>query len=164
MLLPIMLLGDELPEIRKDYILAVKNEKAADRLYQSLKDKDLSAPIILAYFGSAQAIRARHAFNPYNKIAFLKSGLTTLEKAVSKSPDNLEIRYLRFSLEHYIPAFLGFSKHLEEDKRMIINLTKQKKFGLMDKALLLNLRNFMKETKRCSKQEIATLDQAIENG
>ncbi|MEJ6980628.1 hypothetical protein WG906_09225 [Pedobacter sp. P351] len=156
--------ASDLPQIRKDYYSAVNDEKAADRFYQSLKSQNSSEPIVMAYFGSAQAIRARHAFNPYNKISYLKSGLKTLEAAVSKSPDNLEIRFLRFSLEHYIPAFLGYSKHLEADKRKIIELAKQKKFGAMDKPLLLNLVGFMKETKRCSPLEIATLEQVIAHG
>jgi hypothetical protein len=118
----------------------------------------------MAYLGSAQAIRARHSFNPYNKVTYLKSGLKTLETAVRSSPQDLEIRFLRFSLEHYIPSFLGYSKHLETDRAKIVELAKQRKFGAMDKALLINLLNFMKETKRCSKQEIATLDHAINNG
>ncbi len=156
--------ANDLPQIRKDYYAAINNEKAAEKLYLNLKSRNSSEPIILAYLGSAQAIRARHAFNPYNKVTYLKIGLKTLETAVKSSTQNLEIRFLRFSLEHYIPSFLGFSKHLETDRAKIIELVKQKKFGAMDKPLLLNLLSFMKETKRCSKQEIATLDQAINNG
>ena len=156
--------ANDLPQIRKDYYRAVNNEKAAETFYSGLKARKSTEPIILAYFGSAQAIRARHAINPYNKLTYLKSGLKTLETAVSSSPQDLEIRFLRFSLEHYIPSFLGFSKHLETDREKIVELAKQRKFGAMDKPLLVNLLTFMKETKRCSKQEIAILDQAINNG
>jgi hypothetical protein len=156
--------ANDLPDIRKDYYNAINNEKAAEKLYLNLKARNSSEPIILAYLGSAQAIRARHSFNPYNKVTYLKSGLKTLETAVKSSPQDLEIRFLRFSLEHYIPSFLGYSKHLETDRAKIIELAKQRKFGAMDKPLLVNLFNFMKETGRCSKQEIATLDHAINNG
>lgn len=161
---PAIMYANDLPQIRKDFYSAVNNQKAAESLYKRLKAKNSSDPTVMAYLGSVQAVRARHAFNPYNKLAYLKSGTKILESAISKSPENLEIRFLRFSLEHYIPSFLGFSKHLEIDKRKIIELTKQKKFGAMDRPLLLNLLSFMKETKRCSPQEIATLEQAIANG
>ena len=162
--IPTLLIADDLPQIRKEYYAAVNNEKAAEKFYQSIKKADLSKPVILAYYGSAEAIRAKHAFNPYKKIVYLKSGLKTLQSAVGKSPDNLEIRFLRFSLEHYLPSFLGYSKHLETDRKKIVELCKQKKFGSMDKPLLKNLLAFMKESKRCSPAEIATLEQAISNG
>ncbi len=161
---PIITYANDLPQIRKDFYLAVNNQKAAESLYERLKAKNSADPTVMAYLGSVQAVRARHAFNPYNKIAYLKSGTKILEAAISKSPETLEIRFLRFSLEHYIPSFLGFSKHLETDKRKIIVLAKQKQFGAMDRPLLLNLLSFMKETKRCSPQEIAILEQAIANG
>ncbi len=156
--------ADNLTQIRKDYYNAVNNEKVAEKFYLDLRARNSSEPIILAYLGSAQAIRAKHAFNPYHKITYLKSGLNTLETAVKASPQNLEIRFLRFSLEQNVPSFLGYSKHLDTDRVKIVELVKHKKFGDMNKPLLVNLLSFMKETKRCSKQEIATLDQAINNG
>lgn len=163
-LIPSVLFADELPQLRKDYYASINNEKAAEKFYNSLKNKNPTDPLTMAYYGSAQAIRAKHAFNPYNKIAHLKSGLKTLEAAVKKDPDNLEIRFLRFSLEHYIPAFLGYSKHLETDKKKIISLVKLKQYNSKDKDLLNNLFKFMKETKRCSAAEIAILDEALANG
>ena len=163
-LFPITMYANELPQIRKDFYLAIKNGAASEKFYNRLKEKKSSDPTIMAYFGTSQAIRAKHAFNPYNKITYLKSGIKTLETAISKSPENLEIRFLRFSLEHYIPSFLGFSKHLETDRKKIVELAMQKKFGSMDMPLLLNLVNFMKETKRCSPAEIVILEQVVANG
>jgi len=163
-LFPMTIYANELPQIRKDFYLAIKNGTASEKFYNRLKAKKSSDPTIMAYFGTSQAIRAKHAFNPYNKITYLKSGIKTLEKAVGKSPENLEIRFLRFSLEHYIPSFLGFSKHLETDRKKIVELARQKKFGSMDMPLLLNLVNFMKETKRCSPAEIVILEQVVANG
>ena len=162
--LPLPLFADDLPQIRKDYYAAVNSLAEAEKLYKSLKDRNSAEPVIMAYFGSTQALRAKHTFNPYKKITYLKSGLKVLNAAVDRSSQNLEIRFLRFTLEHYIPSFLGFSEHLDTDRKKIIELCKGKKFGSMDKSLLLNLLSFMKETKRCSPQEIAILSQAINNG
>lgn len=163
-LIPFSLSANDLPQIRKEYYAAVNDGKAADRFYTKLKSRASSEPIMIAYLGIAQAVKARHAINPYNKLTYLKSGMKTLNSAVAKSPDDLEIRFLRFTLEHHIPSFLGYSQHLDDDRKSIVKLSKQKKFGEMDKALLQNLLGFMKETKRCSPQEIAILDQAINNG
>ena len=162
--MPVLLSAADLPQIRKEYYAALNDGKAAEKFYDKLRKNNSQEPIMMAYLGIAQAVRARHAINPYNKLSFLKAGMKSLNAAALKSPDDLEIRFLRFTLEHHIPSFLGYSEHLEADKKKILELSKKRRFGAMDKALLMNLLGFMKETKRCSSQEIANLDQAINNG
>ena len=161
---PGLLSANDLPQIREEYYAAVVDGKAAERFYNKLKKINSSDPILVAYFGVSQTIKARHAINPYHKLSYLKSGMKRLNSAVAKSPDNLEIRFLRFTLEHHIPSFLGYSQHLEADRKKIVELSRHKKFGAMDKPLLLNLLKFMKETERCKPQEIAILDESINNG
>jgi hypothetical protein len=46
--------------------------------------------------------------------------MKTLSKAIAADPANPEIRFLRFSIQYYVPAFLGFSKNLDEDKKVIV--------------------------------------------
>lgn len=154
-------LNTDLPQIRKDYYAAVNSEKAADKFHQRLKNMGSDKPVIQAYYGSSQAIRARHAINPYNKMKFLSDGLKTLQLAVNNDPENLEIRFLRFSLQHYVPSFLGMSKELTMDKAKIVSLFKQKMFGTLDETMLKGIVSFMKESKRCSVSEIAVLDRSI---
>jgi len=158
---PLVGFGYDLNEIRLEFYDAVRNEKAADKFYKKLKGENLNDPMLLAYFGSAEAVRAKHSWNPYNKVAYLKSGLKNLNNAVSAKPDNLEIRFLRFSLEHYIPSFLSMSDHLDTDKTHIVKLIEKRQLGLVDASLLKNIINFMKDTKRCNASEIAILDKAI---
>lgn len=161
---PGLVTANDLPQIRKEYYAAVNDGKAAEKFYNKLKKINSSEPLMMAYFGISQAVKARHAINPYNKLSYLRNGMKVLNSAVAKSQDDLEIRFLRFSIEHYIPSFLGYSQHLEADRKKIIELSKQRKFGAMDKALLVNLLKFMKETERCKPQEIAILDESINNG
>ena len=151
----------DLPQIRKEYYAAVNSEKASDKFYQRLKQLNSDKPLLKAYLGSAQAIRARHAINPYNKIKYLNEGLKTLQIAVKNDPENLEIRFLRFSLQHYVPAFLGKSKELTMDKTKIVSLFSQRKFGSLDEPMLRSIVSFMKESKRCSVSDISVLDRSI---
>src|SRR6476661_3554940 len=92
--------GYDIQKIRKDYIASIKNESTAVKLYEQLQAIKNPDPLILAYLGSAQAIRAKHAWSPINKLNYLKEGCKTLDKAVNKNPNQLEIRFLRFSLQH----------------------------------------------------------------
>lgn len=157
--IPLFSFGNEIIQIRREFYAAVTSEQVADNLFEKLKDADLRDPLILAYYGSTDALRAKHAWNPYTKVAYLKSGLKNLNKAVSASQDNLEIRFLRFSLEHYVPAFLGFSKHLNEDRKKIVALVADKRLGKVDETLLANIVSFMKQSGRCTDAELAVLSQ-----
>jgi len=161
---PSVLFAYDLKQMRLEFDQAVNDADAADAFYKKLKAEDKSDPIVLAYFGSAEAVRAKHAWSPYHKISYLKSGLKNLGNAIDKSPSNLEIRFLRFSLEHYIPSFLGYSKHLDIDRKRIIDLIQKKQTDSIDKPLLNNIIAFMKESNRCTAAEIAILDKAIKNG
>jgi len=153
----------EINKIRNDYVEAVKNEKTAAKLYSELKNIKNPNPLILAYLGASDAIRAKHAWNPVNKLGYLKKGCKTLDHAVDLSPNQLEIRFLRFSLEHYLPDFLGYSKHLEEDRKKLIALVGQKETVAkqIDKSILKNIVKFLIETKRCTPKEIVVLNKLI---
>ena len=162
--LPQALFAYDIRKIRLEYNAAVNDEKKADEFYSKLEKMRPLDPLLLAYFGSAEAVKAKHALNPYSKLAYLKSGSKTLNLSVSKSPDNLEIRFLRFTLEHYVPKFLGYSKHLPEDKKKIIDLIAKRQFGEVDSSLLKNIISFMKESRRCTKAELEVLNKALPNG
>ncbi len=155
----------DIEKIRLDYIAAVKNSKKTEIFYKELKEIAKPDAIILAYLGSAEALRAKHAFNPINKLAYLKQGSNTLAKAVNAAPNNLEIRFLRFSLEHYVPSFLGYSKNLEADKVKIIELLqhKNKSEGIKDNTQIKkNIINFLLQTKRCTATESILLKKLLE--
>lgn len=154
----------DIEKIRLDYIAAVSNSKKAEIFYKELKEIAKPDAIILAYLGSAEALRAKHAFNPINKLAYLKQGSKTLGFAVNAAPNNLEVRFLRFSLEHYVPSFLGYSKNLEADRIKIIALLqhKNKTEGISDNAQIkTNIVNFLLQTKRCTATENSLLKKLL---
>lgn len=156
--------AQKLDSIRTDYYAAINNSKETDKLYQKLKENPASDPLILAYLGSVQALKARFSWNPYNKLNYLSEGLNTLKTAVAKSPDNLEIRFLRFSLVYYLPGFLGYGETLEPDKKKIIDLVQERKFGRIDKNLLKNMVDFMRKSNRCTPEELSLLEKALTDG
>jgi hypothetical protein len=154
----------DIDKIRLDYIAAVNSSKKADVFYKQLKAIPKPDALLLAYLGSAEALRAKHAFNPINKLAYLKQGSKTLENAVNTAPNNIEVRFLRFSLEHYIPSFLGYNKNLEADREKIIELLQHKNKGESPHAnaqITKNIITFLLETKRCSASETILLKKLL---
>lgn len=156
--------AQSLTTVRREYYEAINSSKATNKLYGKLVEARSPDPLMMAYLGSAQALKARFSWNPYNKVAYLSEGLKTLGVAVNKSPQNLEIRFLRFSLVHYLPAFLGYGTTLHADKEMIVDLIRNKKYGLVDLKLLKNIVGFMKETNHCTKEEMDLLNKVVSNG
>ncbi|MEX8546344.1 MAG: hypothetical protein V5804_01975 [Mucilaginibacter sp.] len=148
-------------EIRKAMLRAIKSPIVTDSLYNELQKINKKPPLILGYFGSLQALKAKDSWNPYKKVKMLTSSHKTMEQAVNASPNDLEIRFLRFSIEFYLPGFLGLSKDMVSDKNMIIHQLKLKNYGLADKDYLKNIIKFMVDSKQCTAQEVAFLHEQL---
>ncbi len=153
----------DINQLRKDYILSVEDSDKADELYKKLTSIKNPNALTLAYLGSVEAIKGKHAWNPVNKLSYLKQGFATIDKAVVKDANQLEVRFLRFSLQYYVPAFLGYSKNLMVDKDRIVALVKNDNAtdANMDKTVFRTIVNFMIESKKCNDQEIAILKKAL---
>jgi len=107
--------------IRKEFNLAIENGKKADDLHaQLLKLKPASNTLQFAYLGATEALLAKHSFNPFSKLNYVNSALIKLNKAVELNVEDIEIRYMRFSVEANMPSYLGYSKHIVEDKHVLV--------------------------------------------
>jgi hypothetical protein len=144
-------------EVRKAMLRAIKSPKVTDSLYTELAKINKKQPLILGYFGSLQALKAKDSWNPYKKVKMLTSSHKTMEQAVNASPNDMEIRFLRFSIEFYLPGFLGLSKDMANDKNMVLQQLKQKHYGSADKDYVKNIIKFMIDSKQCTAQEVAFL-------
>ncbi len=152
-------LAIDLQQIRKDYIESVNSSDKADALCKQLENVKNPDAIILGYLGSVQAIKAKHAWNPVNKMAYLKKGFATIDKAIAKDANQLEVRFLRFSLQYYVPDFLGYSKNLITDKNKIVHILKAHQPGSvkLDNDVLKSIVKFMIYSKKCTDDEVNML-------
>ena len=139
--------------IRKAIVQAVNNESITDSLLQKLRPFSDSNPLILGYVGTLQALKSKHHWNPYSKLKYLQLATKTMNKAVAVAPMNLEIRFMRFSIQHYTPSFLGYSKQLAEDRQVLVKLYDTQNFGTADAIFIKSIARFMLESKRCTEAE-----------
>ncbi|WMJ71793.1 hypothetical protein RCC89_01205 [Cytophagaceae bacterium ABcell3] len=144
--------GTNLEVVRSNFYKAIEDEQVTKDLLASLDNVTEKEPALLAYKGAAEALMAKHVFNPYSKLKYLSRSKKTLETAVDISPQDAEIRFLRFSIEHFLPSFLGYSNNLEEDKKAILeNLGKH---YARDRDLVKNVAEFMIQSERCTEEEV----------
>lgn len=128
--------------LRRHYELAAADKAAGEKFYKLLADyKDRDA-LVLGYKGAAEAIRARDA-SMFNKLTYVQDAARTFEQAVSIDPKNPEIRFLRFSVESNLPAFLGLSKHVDEDKEMLLNAALSHPKSGLDAEAFRTVRSFL---------------------
>ncbi len=105
-------------DIRKRYIQAIDNSSVAEVLLSELATP--ATPMLLGYKGATEALVAKHAWNPYTKLSYLQRSRRTLNEAIRRDPNNPEIRFLRYSIQYYVPSWLGYSGNLKEDKSQIL--------------------------------------------
>ncbi|WP_210520850.1 hypothetical protein [Hymenobacter terricola] len=128
--------------LRRHYELAAADKAAGEKFYQLLADyKDRDA-LVLGYKAAAEAIRARDA-SMFNKLTYVQDAARTFEQAVGLDPQNPEIRFLRFSVESNLPAFLGLSKHVDEDKEMLLNAALSHPKSGLDAEAFRTVRSFL---------------------
>ncbi|MCZ4242679.1 hypothetical protein [Pedobacter punctiformis] len=144
----------EIAILKTNMVKAVENSKLTDSLFKKLNLLPNKTALITAYTGTLEALKAKHSWNPYNKIKFVSRSLKTMKKAIAMDKENMEIRFMRFSIEHFTPAFLGFSKDLDVDRKEIVKQYQNHNFGSTDEELIKNVAKFMIDSKRCTAQEI----------
>lgn len=152
---------EEIENIELAMVKAVESPRVTDSLYTKLIRKKSDNALLTAYIGTLEALKAKHAWNPYNKVKYVSLSQKTMAKAVKQEPNNLQIRFMRFSIQHFTPGFLGYSTEIREDRKAIISHYKNKQFGDADKHQVQNIASFMIQSKRCSDEEIRVFKKYI---
>lgn len=151
-----------LTEVRREYYRALDHEQAVAPLYARLSRERTLSPVMLGYRAATLALKARYAWNPVQKLKYLKQAGPMFERAIEAEPQHVEIRFLRFAMEHYMPAFLGFSTHLAEDRRAIVEgLYHLQLTGQEDPTILSGAAKFVRDSGRCTETERDQLDTVL---
>jgi len=147
--------------IRKQLLEALDRRSLTDSLYNTLSAEPNKSPLFICYLGVVQALKAKHAWNPYYKVKYLNDSEKTLQQAINHEPDNIEIRFMRFSIEHNVPGFLGYNKHLVADREEMIKQLNAKHYGTADKDVVITIIKFLLDSKRCTPHENETLKKQL---
>ena len=147
--------------LRRHYELAAADKTAGEKFYQLLADYKDHDALVLAYKAAAEAIRARDA-SMFNKLTYVQNAAKTFEQAVGLDPQNPEIRFLRFSVESNLPAFLGLSKHVDEDKGRLLSAALSHPGSGFDVEAFRTVRDFLVERGHVSDDEAQRLSKVKE--
>jgi len=128
------------PGAMKDLILFI--EKTYSR------NEGQYPPVILAYYGALNVVRAKHAFLPTSKLSNLSRGLKILDRAVDENPNNLEVRFIRFSALHNPPDVLGIPARRSEDISLLCRWLLERDYSIVPLSLQREMIDFLLKSKR----------------
>lgn len=113
-----------LSEVRSLFKSASFDKQACVKLIYSFKNQALVNPVFTAYKASGLMMNAKYVGNPLDKLSTFSKGKNLLEQTVTKEPSNLEIRFLRLTIQSNSPTFLGYSDAIPRDKKFVLQSVK----------------------------------------
>ena len=119
----------DISKIRGLYHTAPVVKQDARQFYQLMigVDSSTAAPVLVCYKAASEIIQAKYALNPIVKLEKFNKGKELLKKAISRDTLDLEMRFIRFSIQSNLPAVLGYHADLNTDKRFLLDKTKDNK-------------------------------------
>lgn len=150
--------GKHIEYVRNEFYVSLDDEDAADRLIKFIhneygSDQNLYTPRILAYLGAVEAVMAKYTFNPFKKLRYVIKGLEKLGQAVEHSPEDLEVRFLRFAVLHNIPALFGVGDERESDMESVVAALRKSDYSTVNASLQKGIIEFMLESGRLNVQQ-----------
>jgi hypothetical protein len=143
--------------LRKKLTLAINDSRTTDSLYNVLERVPQKTALTIGYLGALDALKAKHSWNPYSKLKYLNTSQKLMQQALQQDPHNIEILFMRFSIQYNVPGFLGCSKNLDGDKAELITQLNHKNYGTADKDLTVAIIKFLIDSKRCTMAETTLL-------
>lgn len=111
--------SQDLETIRSKYPKAKDSSEITDQMYEELSGVSGENHVLSAYKGAISALKADFAKGIRNKTDFFKEGSELLDQAVAAEPQNVEIRYLRLTVQENAPRIVGYHGNIDEDKEVI---------------------------------------------
>ena len=110
-----------LEEARKNYYECTRDKQTCELLFSRLSESHSENNTVLnGYYGAVAANLANHTREPAQKIRLFNLGRRLLENAILSDSLNLELRFLRFSIQENCPPTLHYSSQITADKTFII--------------------------------------------
>ncbi|ANW96426.1 hypothetical protein AXE80_09105 [Wenyingzhuangia fucanilytica] len=74
---------------------------------------------VIPYHAAAIMKKAEFVWSPMQKLSNFKKGKKMLENFITKHPNHVEARYIRWLTQNKAPKFLGYYNNLDEDDLFI---------------------------------------------
>lgn len=145
--------------IRRKFYASVDNYNIAKKFLKELQSEaKKNSPIVVGYHAALTMTMAKHTYNPYSKFKYFIDGKNMLENIIAQNEENFELRLIRFAIQTNVPSFLGYNSNVNDDKLFLLkNINTLNKNVPSDKDLIDITVKYLQDSKRCSDEEIVSL-------
>ena len=105
--------------IRDQYHLAAENGHKLEILKATCNDQYQLSITSKGYCSMIHFLNAKNSINPYKKLNEFNKGRKLLDSLILLDPNNVELRYMRHSVQERIPSFLGYDEELKSDEEFM---------------------------------------------
>jgi hypothetical protein len=113
---------DLLLKVRMNIGEVFKTEAVCLEMFAAFEKTDISSNnLLLGYKGAVELGMARHDPNVFKKMSYFNEGKGNLEASIENDPNNIELRFLRLTIQTHLPTFLGYSGDKESDKKFVLD-------------------------------------------
>ncbi len=141
-------------QLRDYFWESIQRKSALDSFISKLEKIVVKSPAQECYYGICYGLRTHYVDGLWSKIKLVKEAKGLLDHSIERDPTDPELRFIRLTLEHYLPTFLGMSKDIKKDLAVILarpNLIADSP-PLRKKAL-----EFLLDTNRCNLEQTKIL-------
>jgi Tfp pilus assembly protein PilF len=150
----------DIEHIRTAYFEATESESKTKSLLKTLQEQPQN-PTYQAYQAACEAILAKYAWNPYSKLAQVNKAKEMFRRAVAAMPDNPEIRFLRFSVQHNLPDFLRNETEFQDDKKRLLQSFQAQSVDGLSRFMAQQIATFVVSSRRYTAEEQAFFERFL---
>jgi hypothetical protein len=147
-----MIKMENLISIRNSFNVAHQSaELCAKLVEETLNEKDFHSK---GYHAAARMISTKFMYNPFVSIKIYNQAKKDLEKLIEENPNDIELHYIRYTIQKNTPRFIGYYKNLKEDREKLISYMETSNLDELTNHMLV----FFKDTKDISKEELEEIE------
>lgn len=143
-----------LTSIRVAFEQASLNEGNNQKLLQLANENLIESPVFIGYKAAATMIMAKFTLNPFSKLQYFNNGKDLLEKAIQEHPAEIELIFIRYTIQCNTPAMLNYSFAIQSDKQLLLSSLPT----LKDQDLKQHISRYLKTSPYLTPSERAQLN------
>ena len=106
-------------QLRDGFLGSIQSKSALNSFIGKLEKIEAKSPAQECYYGICYGLSANYTDGLWCKIKLVNKAKGLIDQAIERDPLDPELRFIRLTLEHYLPAFLGMSKDIQKDLAVI---------------------------------------------
>jgi len=146
----ITVLSLDVSTVRNAYKEAAQDSSKIEAFSKLLTNVSKNDDVTLvAYKGAAIALLARNEKRIKDKKDLFVEGISYVEYAIEKAPNNIEVRFIRLGIQENTPKILKYKGDIEEDKQFILKQFK----NISSSNLRHHIKDYILQSKSFSDEE-----------